>query len=132
MPPRGAYPDDHAPPPEPLDELPLWAEPPAFPTRPEVKRAEQRHLELPRTPEAILAAWRATEEGAEIYGWIVTRALQEVSQGATRLSAKHLLEDARYEFKRACDNRVTSALARAIIDEHPWLAEFFQLRQRSA
>ena len=131
MPPRGAYPDDHTPPPEPVESLPLFQEPP-FPTRPEVKQAEQRLLELPRTPEAILAAWRATEEGAEVYAWIERRAVELVGQGATRLSAKMLLEDARWEFKHTTDNRITSALSRALMDEHPVLRGMFELRQRSA
>lgn len=115
--------------PAPVEELPLFCPWPEYPPAP---REEQRVLPLPRTPEGILAAWRASEEGDRVYLWITKRAVEEVAQGATRLSSKRLLEEARYEFKCHIDNRVTSALARSLIEEHPMLEEFFELRRRSA
>lgn len=116
---------------EQLEGTGLFTEP-TWPERASAPREEQRHLPLPRSPEGRLAAWRATPDGAAMYAWIAGLACRLVAQGGTRLSAKHLLELARAEFRHAVDNRVTSALARSLEEEFPVLHDHFEKRRRAA
>ena len=132
MPPRGAYPDEHTPPPDPVDELPLFAEPPAFPTRPAAPRGEQRVLPIRGTIAERYRAWRATEDGQGVWAWIVQRALEEVASGATRLSAKELTEAARHHLHIQVNNVFTPELARELEERHPMLRGLFELRKRQS
>ena len=102
------------------------------PVAPAAPKGEQRELAIRPSPEAILAAWRATPEGAEVYRWIAGEAVGIVARGGTRLSAKHLLEQARAKYHRCADNRVTPALVRCLEDEYPLLRSRFEKRKRAA
>lgn len=122
--------DDHDPelalrPRRPVEELPLFAQAPPAGT-------EQRQLPLPGTIAERYAAWRQTEDGQRAWAWIAERAIGEVARGATRLSAKGLVEACRHDLHIRINNIATPYIARELEDTYDITRGLFELRRRTA
>lgn len=103
-----------------------------FPTAPVAARVEQREIPLGGTIAERYLAWRTTEDGQRAWGWIARRALEEVAQGATRLSAKALVEACREQLHVRINNVATPCIARELEEQYPITRGLFELRRRTA
>lgn len=102
-----------------------------WPERP-VARVEQEALALPgATIRGQYVVWRATADGALVYGAFCAGALVDLAEGR-RLSAKGLAERLRVVFKREINNSFTALLSRDAESDHPRLRGQFTKRQRTA
>lgn len=109
--------------------LALFEQPP---TAPPARHAEQRALPMPEVSiEARYQAWRETDDGARVWQAIQRAAGELVATGATRLSAKGLVERVRAELRVPINNDFTAHLGRDL-DAIPAFSGLVELRKRTA
>ena len=98
---------------------------------PPVREAEQLVAPIEGTIQAKWEAWRASEDGERVMLYIRKIGGELVTGGATRLSAKHLVERARADLKVAINNVLTPFIAREL-DSRPLFHGLLETRQRKA
>lgn len=111
----------------------LASTPLGFPVRPPPGPAEQVSLPIEekghRNHERHYDAWRLTEDGRRVWAEIVRDASEQVAAGATRLSAKALVENARRRLKVEIDNSHTCFIGR-VLHEMKAFQGLIELRTR--
>lgn len=89
---------------------------------------------LPRKKDRLAAyrAWRRSEEGGRVFGWIITEARRQMHDGEKRVSTKALVEACRGKLKVEIDNSYTSLLADSLVDADARLLDVVERRVRKA
>ena len=98
---------------------------------PPVREAEQLVAPLETTIQHKWEMWRASEEGDRVMLYIRKIGGELVTGGATRLSAKHLVEKARADLYLHVDNSFTAHIARELA-QRPLFRGMFELRMKKA
>lgn len=65
----------------------------------------------------------------EVYQEFRARALKQIKQGATHLSAKHIMEQVRAETKLSIKNEFTSYYGRVFVIEFPQYKNLFDFKE---
>jgi D-alanyl-D-alanine carboxypeptidase len=91
-----------------------------------------RRSDDPRDYAAEWAAYRLTEEGAQIATHILSCARAAIDEGVARVSTKALVEVAREWMLATINNSWTAAIADWLIAEEPRLATLIRRRARKA
>lgn len=93
---------------------------------------EQRVLPVPGTIEERWERWQHSVDGQRVIAEVTRMALEEVVQGATRISVNALFEKARATLRLEADNTMRAPLARLLRERYPALRDLIEIRERRA
>ena len=111
-----------------FDGLPIFA-PPEPPTGPRtdvaLKFGDPDGEEYRR-----YVAWKQTEAGRRVWGYVEQVALVKAEQGAERIGMKNLAEKARHSLKLDINNTWVSWISDDLVARHPHLEDLIERRAR--
>lgn len=122
---RSSFPDDRDTLARPGDyrDTPLFApQPPSGPQTAPPPRAMNRY--------AAYSAWKRSEEGAQVFGWMLHQARKQLAAGQERIGVKALFEDARKEFRVELNNVWTHWVSDDLVAADPTLLPVIERRVR--
>lgn len=87
------------------------------------------HTKAMNTYRAYLA-WKRSEEGGRIFGWMLKEARKRAAAGAYRIGVKQLAEEARATLRGELNNVFTAWISDDLVEAEPGLLPLIERRVR--